>query len=307
MTDNEPEDLVTITAFGHSFTLFPELAQDLITLEKEGAIYAESWDESAQQFRYYRIPFLPSETVRYVEGHVAMQEFENAVVAGASFEEALSRLADQRIAQQVYAYDDFGKSKLRDGTVIDLRGNPASFYGPELEALVCGLRPDRYELLPDLNHANTTALLKGTLDAFPVLVSHLATRKRNRPSFDVATEYDMQDLLFVCVRAVFRDARVEEWAPQHAGTAKRIDIVVPSVQVVLETKFVRNRAHAARVADEIKIDIESYHAHPSCHELLVLVWDPHKFLGDPQKLTDDLSGLRVKGNKSFTVAVVART
>ena len=74
----DDDELIPIMAFGHSFSLLPELAQDLITLEKEGAIYAEFWDEDSQQFPYYRIAFLPAEIVRYVEGHVAMQEFEDA-------------------------------------------------------------------------------------------------------------------------------------------------------------------------------------------------------------------------------------
>ena len=171
--------------------------------------------------------------------------------------------------------------------MVDLRGNPASFYGPEIEALVCGRRSDRYELLPDLNHANTTALLKGILDAFPILARHLTHRRRRRPAFDVKTEYDVQDLLYVCIRGLFRDARIEEWTPQHAGNAKRIDIVVPSINAVIETKFVRSSSHAARVADEMKVDIESYNTHQNCRDLLMLVWDPEKHLRDPGKLADE--------------------
>jgi hypothetical protein len=302
----EQPEFVRITAFGHVFEVLPGLAEDLVTLEKEGAIYSDFWDSDIQEARFYRIPLLPPEIFQYVEAHVAMQQFRESLSAGAPFEEALNAISNQEIAKRVYSYGDFGSRKLKDGTTIDNRGCFASFCPPELELLLCGARKDRYELLPDLNHANTTALLLGMLEHFPALVGHLATRKHGRPPFLVENEYEVQDLLYVCARAVFRDARLEEWTPKHGGSAKRVDILIPSIDAIIETKFVRSSKHALSMGDEIKVDIESYHTHPRCNELLVFVWDPHLHVVDTAPLSDDLSGRRVKGERAFNVTVLVR-
>ena len=79
----DDSQLVDITAFGHRFEDYPAgLAENLITLEKEGAIYAHFADrekgpdeDDNWSFRYYRIPFLPPEIFEYVEASLAYQEF----------------------------------------------------------------------------------------------------------------------------------------------------------------------------------------------------------------------------------------
>jgi REase_DpnII-MboI len=265
------------------------------------------WDERSQTFRYYRIPFLPSEIYQFVEAHVAKQEFADALERGADFEGALQSISNPEIEQRVRSYGNYGHSKLRDGTEMDLRGCAASFYPSEMEDLVCGGRPERYQPLPDLGTLDKPSLLIQMLDYFPTLSRYLARRGHGRPSYLIENEYDVQDLLFVAVRAVFDDARTEDWSPKHAGASKRIDIVVPSAETVIETKIVRDAAHARRIADELKIDIESYHAHPACKRLLAFVFDPHSHIVDPNALAKDLSGVRIKGDRKFDVQVLIRT
>jgi hypothetical protein len=148
--------------------------------------------------------------------------------------------------------------------------------------------------------------LLGMLDSFSAISRHLSQRRHGRPTFRIGNKYDVQDLLYGCVRSVFRDARLEEWTPKHGGTSKRIDIVVPSAETVIETKIIRSVAHARTISDELKIDIESYHSHGNCKNLLVLVWDPKAQIKDPAPISDDLSGHRVKGNNVFDVTVAVR-
>jgi hypothetical protein len=75
---------------------------------------------------------------------------------------------------------------------------------------------------------------------------------------------------------------------------------------VVEAKFVRDAKHAKSVADELRIDFESYHAHSGCKQLIALVYDPGLYLPDPQQFEIDLSGLRQKGDHSFEVTVLVR-
>jgi hypothetical protein len=304
--EREPE-LTEATAFGHRFVDLPELIANLITLEKEGAVYAHLWDDEVQTFRYYRIPLLPVEIYQYVEAHVAKQQFDDAWRAGASFDDALTAITNPETAERVKAYGDRGHSTLKNGTVLDIRGCAASFYPQGMEELLCGQRPDRYELLPDLRSVDKPPLLIQMVDFFPVLARFMARRANGRPPFTIQNEYDVQHLLYVAVRAVFEDARLEDWTPKHAGSAKRIDVVVPSAETVLETKIVRDGAHARTIGDELKIDIESYHVHPACKRLIALVYDPDHHITDPAVLTKELSGFRVKGNSRFDVDVLVRS
>jgi hypothetical protein len=147
MTRYEHE-FVEITAFGHKFRVLQGLAEDLITLEREGVIYSHFWSNEIQDFKYYRIKFLPVEIFLYVEAHIAKQEFDDAINSGSTFEEALAAINNRIIADKVRSYGNYGKSLLKDGTTADLRGCYASFCGKEVEELICGGKPDRYEVLP---------------------------------------------------------------------------------------------------------------------------------------------------------------
>lgn len=304
--NSEPE-VIEAKVFGHRFIDLPGNIEDLITLEKEGAIYSHFWDEKSKTFRYYRIPLLPAEIYQYVEAHVAKTEFDQAIQAGANFEDALATISNQRIADRVRSYGNYGCTELKDGTQIDIRGCAASFYPPGMEELICGQRLDRYQLLPDLRGLDKPSLLMQMLDYFPVLARIMASRGHGRPKYTIENEYDVQDLLFVAVRAVFEDARLEDWTPKHAGSSKRIDIVVPSAETVIEVKIVRNGAHSRSIADELKIDIESYHTHPCCKRLLALVYDPKRHIIDPAQIANELSGQRTKGGTTFEVHVLVRS
>lgn len=303
--DHEPE-LMEAEVFGHKFSDLPGLIEDLITLEKEGAIYAHFWDEQLQSFRYNRIKFLPKEIYQYVEAHIAKREFDNAMENAASFEEALSVISDPEIAERVRSYGNFGKTKLRDGSIIDNRGCAASFYPKEIQALVCGKRPDRYEILPNLDQIDKKSMIIQQIDYFPILARYMANRGHRRPPFKIENEYDVQDFLFVCIRSILQDARIEDWTPKHAGSSKRIDIVVPSVGVLIETKCVRDASHARKIGDELRIDIESYHSHPSCKHLIGFIYDPSAHIIDPDAISNDLSGPRSKGTSHFDVQILVR-
>jgi len=304
--DAVPDDrFITIEAFGHRFEdVLASRATDLITLEREQAIYAEFWSDDTETFRHVRIPLTAGEVVTYVEAELAMQEFDRALAdkPGVTLREALASLSSPVIAQRVI---DYGISDLRDGTRLDIRGCPASFLPAELEDLLCGQRPERYEYLPRLgNDRDQVALIASILQSAKVLGRHLNNRRAGKAPFLIEDEYDVQDLAFVGLRAVFPRTHREDWAPAIAGSSKKIDVIVPEAHAVVEVKFVRDSAHAKRVSDELKIDIESYHSHPDCQQLFAMIYDPGGFIVDPEPLITDLSGYRVKGPHTFTVHVL---
>lgn len=318
---NSPEEdgsdefrLVDIHAFGHRLKDYPSgLAEDLITLERESAIYAHFADdakgpddEGQWEFRYYRIPLRPTEIVQYVEASLAYQEFHAAVEHGAGFAEALTAISDPDIAQRVRDYDG-GATMLDDGTTVDIHGCPASFYPEGMEALLCGGQRDRYEELPALGETrDRLAQLMQILNNFPLAARILRDRQRGRPAFVLENEYDIQDLLYAVIRMVFEDAKREEWTPQRAGSAKRVDVTIVSIGAIVEAKYVRDERHAKHVADELRIDFECYHDRPDCRHLIAFVMDPRGYIADPAQFGADLSGLRQKMGHSFEVSVLVR-
>lgn len=179
--------------------------------------------------------------------------------------------------------------------------------GKELEELLCShTNPNRYELLPKINTKDKVAIILDMFDSISNNINFLLKRKHNRPPFKVENEYDVQDLLFVMVKSVFSDAILEEYTSKNAGSSKKIDIVVPSIKVVIEVKYIRNKSHAKSIADEIKIDIESYYVHPYCETLCILIYDPNKNILDPKVIMNDLSGLRIIQKKRFEIKTLVK-
>ncbi len=310
---DEPDDfrLVDVTAFGHRFDGYPSgLAEDLLSLEREGAVYSHFADtakgpdeDGLWEFRYYRIELTPREIVEYVEASRAYIEFHNARSAGATFDEALSAVSNPEIAERVRTYHRLSEA---DGDA-DNRGCHASFYPDGMEDLLCGGRTDRYDELPEsADERDSFGRLMQIVNNFPLVSRLLRNRGYGRPDYVLENEYDVQDLTYALIRATFDDARREEWTPKRAGGAKRIDITVASIDTVVELKFVRDEAHARNVADELRIDFECYHERPECRQLVALVVDPNQHITDPVQFGDDLSGLRQKGEHSFEVSVLVR-
>lgn len=306
--DELKDKRVDIEAFGYKFTnLYPGLASDLVTLEKEGAIYVQHYDKSIDKFNHYKVKLLPKEIVEYVQAYVAQEEFHEGLKKYKDFDKALDNVSNKKIVERVKSYDEFTERKMGEKLPVSLKGCFASFLTEELEELSCfHTNPNRYELLPRINTQDKIAIILDVFNAISNSINFLANRKHDRPPFKVENEYDVHDLLYVILKPIFPDARIEEYTPKHADGSKRIDIVIPSIDVVIELKYVKDKNQVKKVIDEIKIDIESYFVHPNCKILCVLIYDPEKGIMDPENVVKDLSGLRKIQEKEFDVKTIIK-
>jgi REase_DpnII-MboI len=141
------------------------------------------------------------------------------------------------------------------------------------------------------------------LESISVAARRLSGRSHGRPPFLIENEYDVQDLAETVLRGAAIDVTREDWTPKRAGAAKRIDLVIPSLESVIECKIVRDKAHARTIADELRIDFECYHDHPSCKNLYVYIYDPERRIVDPVQFCQDLNGIRRKRDHEFTVEI----
>lgn len=120
----------------------------------------------------------------------------------------------------------------------------------------------------------------------------LTQRRKGSVCLSFETEYDVQDLLHSLLRPWIADIRPEEFTPSYAGSSTRMDFLLPTHKLVLELKFVRDTNHAAKIGNELIIDIEHYRRHPECDSLWCIVYDPNHLISNAEGLKKDLEGER---------------
>lgn len=147
------------------------------------------------------------------------------------------------------------------------------------------------------------ALLERVLRRFHRTVRQLKHRHNNRVGFSVQDEYDVQDLFHAVLRGLFDDVRPEESTPSYAGGASRMDFLLKSERIVLETKFASDSLRDKQLGEELIVDIGRYQAHPDCRRLVCFIYDPQGNLKNPAGLETDLS--RLHGKLEVKVIVVS--
>jgi hypothetical protein len=120
----------------------------------------------------------------------------------------------------------------------------------------------------------------------------LTHRRKGAPTLAFTNEYDVQDLLHALLRPWIGDIRPEEYTPSYAGSSTRMDFLLPTHRLVLETKVVRDSTHAKKIGQELIIDIEHYRKHPDCDRLWCVIYDPQHLITNPNGLCNDLEGTR---------------
>lgn len=136
------------------------------------------------------------------------------------------------------------------------------------------------------------AIITRLLRRFPAVVRELEHRHdRRSPMAEIRDEYDVQDLLRSILAGLFDDVRDEEPTPSHGGLASRMDLLLKSEQIVIETKMTRASLSQRKVAEELATDKELYRSHPGCRTLVCFVYDPGRHLRRPASLEADLSDL----------------
>ena len=146
-------------------------------------------------------------------------------------------------------------------------------------------------------------LLQTLVRGLPRAMHPLTHRRRGAKELTFDSEHDLQDVLHSQLRPWIADIRPEEFTPSYAGSSSRMDFLLPAHNLVLELKRVREKTHAARIGDELIIDIEHYRRHPKCNRLWCIVYDPMSVLRNPSGLISDLEGSRSTPDGAISVRV----
>ena len=115
-------------------------------------------------------------------------------------------------------------------------------------------------------------------------------RHENRNTITITDEYDVQDLLHALLKIFFDDIRSEEYTPSYAGGSSRIDFLIKSEKIAIETKKTRKGLKGKEIADQLFVDIERYKkSHPGCEYLFCFVYDPENLIQNPIGFEKDIN------------------
>lgn len=132
--------------------------------------------------------------------------------------------------------------------------------------------------------------VRNILNRIPAVTRVLKKRRSGREPLILQDEYDLQYLLDALLTVEFRGVQAEEWTPSYASSSSRIDFLLKQEKIGIEVKYVRSDHNDRKIADELIIDKERYHAaHPECDTLVCFVYDPSTLLRNPEALQNDLS------------------
>lgn len=166
-------------------------------------------------------------------------------------------------------------------------------------------KPEDYEKINenDAKHQSDFSLLN-LLERFHNISKIITERRKDKKTYEINDEYDVQDLLFLILKSIYPLAEKESTSNALGKGEKKIDIVIPEIETVIEVKFFKENTEELRIVDELKIDIESYHSHLLCKTLIAFIYNPYVRIKDFSKIINDLSGKREKGEHKFDVKVI---
>lgn len=270
---------------------------DLLTLEREGAVYADLWIDRLGDFRHVKIAFTQAETDEYVRSMKALELF---LRAGSPNRAADVPGIPADIAARADSYPHWV-----NGKVVGTYHCPAAFIGPDLEELVCTITP-RTVILEELGTQALLTTIKRAIDSLTPAIRRFNKREKGLTPWPISREDDVRDLLYAILRASIEDLKLEEPTPSRGGTFQIVDLCSTTARLFIEVKWIAEPGRWRRVIDEIRVDCQAYGAHPSCRTLVFVVIDAAKSIPDPRLIEQELSGTQVIGGHHVDMFVFVR-
>lgn len=125
--------------------------------------------------------------------------------------------------------------------------------------------------------------------------------KQNRNLIAIKDEYDVQDLLYVILKAVFPGMKYEDDTSNYGGSAKRLDFYLKEDGVIIEVKQI-NTADDKKYTKQMKEDLQSYHVVNVLKDIIFFIYAPNAI----QDINNfkELEGVQTIQGKTFNVKVI---
>jgi hypothetical protein len=129
------------------------------------------------------------------------------------------------------------------------------------------------------------------------------TSKSEPRKWNVDNEYHVQNLTWFLLSPLFPDARYEEYKSAVGSVHPRLDIVIPSLRLIVEAKFWRKHVKSEEMVREIAEDVGLYLTSDAPYDVIVpLIWDEGARTEEHAAL---ISGLKAM-NGVFDAVVIPR-
>jgi hypothetical protein len=150
------------------------------------------------------------------------------------------------------------------------------------------------------NGSEAAEIVREICRRFHLMAQQLKNRRAGQAPLLLQDEYDVQYLMHGILKLHFDDVRPEEWCPNYAGRASRVDFLLKAEQVVSETKMTRKGLDDRKLGEELTLDKAKYRPNKDCRTLVCFVYDPEGYCKNPTALERDLA----ESGPDFNVLVV---
>ncbi|MBR9691964.1 ParB N-terminal domain-containing protein [Candidatus Woesearchaeota archaeon] len=118
--------------------------------------------------------------------------------------------------------------------------------------------------------------------------------KRTKMKF--SNEKDLQNFIYSILRSLFSSIEFEDPTEKMCERSNRLDFVIKDHRIIIEVKFVRDKAHAKNIYKELAEDYPKYLNSPYGENIINYIYDPGKNLTNHSQFKKHLEKLLPKAN-----------
>lgn len=144
------------------------------------------------------------------------------------------------------------------------------------------------------------------LEEFGECVRYLNTRRSKGAVLALDSEAAVQDAVYLIARPWIRDLVSESPSDKIGNRFSIADFTSRSLKLVLEAKFVRDKAHGKALSKELHDDIEVYRHIPHCETILFFVYDPDSNIPDQRELRRVIEQARVYEGRPLACKLIIK-
>lgn len=115
----------------------------------------------------------------------------------------------------------------------------------------------------------------------------------SRRNQQIKDEKDVQSFLYPILKSHFEDLEDEFFLPKYAGISYKPDFGIPSIKLLIEIKFLRQKSDLKKIQKEIIDDSVGYIKSSNKYKEIIVYIYNHKNLPVEEKYTKDLEKINV--------------
>ncbi len=122
----------------------------------------------------------------------------------------------------------------------------------------------------------------------------------------LSSEGDVQDSLYIMLRPWVADLKYEYPTSKNGNRFVIKDFFIPSAEMIIEAKYIRDKRHGKDVSKELHDDIEMYRQRGDASLIVFFIYDPDSNIPSVDDLKSSLEIDRVYNGKSLQIEVIVK-